>query len=130
VLTSSERLHLASSLRDDSFMRMDVKEALSFIVGVLVDYDPVTGQAQLDSVEFPEILELFRNLEGPSSVSPPSDAFVRNVWKELIEERALSIRVRKTVSKCDRCIELRTLTRQVVLLCHEISVFINSVGVC
>ena len=114
MLASGERLSLTSSLRDDSFLRMDVKEALSFIVNVLVDYDPVTGQAQLDSIEFPEILELFRSLEGTSTVSPPSDAFVRNLWKEVIDERQLSIRVQKTVSKCDRCIELRTLTRQVI----------------
>ena len=98
---------------------MDVKESLTFIVGVLVDYDPVTGQEQLDSVEFPEILELFRALEGSSSISRPSDAFVRGLWKQIIEERKLSIRVRKTVSKCDRCIELRTLVRQVH--CYSLS---------
>ena len=105
---------ISKSLREESFLKLDVKEALSFIVGVLVDYDPVTGQAQLDSIEFPEILEFFRGLEGPSTISPPSDAFVRNLWKDIVEERKLSIRMRKTVSKCCRCIELRTLIRQVL----------------
>lgn len=111
ALTSKERTGMLRDLRDDSFLKLDIKELLSFIVGVLVDYDPVTGQMQLDSIEFPEILELYRSME-VDSIRVPSDSYVRAVWSELVEEQNISIRDRKTVSKCDRCIELRSLIRK------------------
>ena len=99
-------------LRDDSFLKLDIKELLSFIVGVLVDYDPVTGKTQLDSIEFPENFELYWSME-VDSIRVPSDSFIRAVWSELVEEQNISIRDRKTVSKCYCCIELRSLISKV-----------------
>ncbi len=86
---------------------------MDYIVSVLIDFDPVTGQGQLDSIEFNEILELYKSLDGGDCIKQPSDSYIRKVWADLVEDRQISIRDQKTVSKCGKCIELRTLIRTV-----------------
>ena len=87
-------------------------ETLRFILSVLVDYNPVTGQAEFDFLQFPEVFVLYRELERDSTVKA-SESHVREHWRKLLAESDIHMRLHKSVSKCERCIQLRISIRKV-----------------
>ena len=99
-------------LVQDSSMALAIYETLRFILEALLDWNPVTGHAELDELKFPEILTIFRQLT-VDDVTRPSDSSVRQAWGEVLAEVNVKMRYRKSVSKCDRCLELRTRIRKV-----------------
>ena len=87
-------------------------EQLRFIMDALIDHNPVTGQSELDNLQFPEVYSMYSRLDSDSVVCP-SEAYVRQLWNQLLAEEHVHMRIHKSVSKCDRCMELRTYIRKV-----------------
>ena len=113
VLQSREKRQLQQSLRERSTLRQQAVDDLSFIINLLSDTDPVTGHVQLDSITFSEVFKLYTRLNWNANVVLPARSYVHKIWTSLILEKSLSIRDSKTVSKCDRCIQLRTSIQNV-----------------
>ena len=103
---------MTRSLKQDSTLRVAVTERLRFILEILIDTNPVTGQAELDNIQFPEVFAIFSKLDESTPVRP-SETYVRQLWKELLHKQGIFVRLHKSVSKCDRCIQLRMCIRKV-----------------
>ena len=112
LLSTVEKTKLGRFLGGTSDMITQVKEDLAFMVTLLSDTDPVTGQVQLDSITFSEVFELYEQFNADCAVLP-SRAHVHSVWEVFLDESGISIRDRKTVSKCDKCVRLRDAIRRV-----------------
>ncbi len=89
-----------------------IRDDIEFIVRLLSDVDPVTGQVQLDAITFSELYELFQGLNDDDAV-PPSRSHVYAIWEKFLQDSTIHIRDMKTVSKCDTCINLRMRIRKV-----------------
>jgi hypothetical protein len=114
ILQSPVKRKLQQDLHDSSALQRQTREDLAFIANLLSDVDPVTGQVQLDSITFSEVFELFARLNG-DAVILPARSYVHSIWTSVVKQSALSIRDVKTVSKCDRCIQLRSAIQNVSL---------------
>ena len=114
ILRSPEKRRLHVELDESSALEAQTRGDLAFIVNLLSDIDPVTGQVQLDSITFTEVFELFARLNG-DSVILPARSYVHSIWTSVVKQSSLSIRDVKTVSKCDRCIQLRSDIQNVSL---------------
>jgi hypothetical protein len=113
LLSSIVRAEMFGGLRQVPYLQLEVKQNLQNIVNVLADFDPVGGRRQIDSLDFMEVWDLFQATRAPESPMV-SKTTVRRAWNDVLRELDVSVRVCKSVSKCDRCIELRTMIRQVM----------------
>ncbi len=115
LLPYDDRVALASSLTLDSSLAIEIIQELTFIINVLGDYHPVTGQLQLDTITFSEVWEIYQAERVHTILSSRSQ--VRRLWTRCIDDLKVSIREKKTISKCSRCIELRSEIKLVCFLC-------------
>jgi hypothetical protein len=115
-ISVEEQNQLKALLNDQSFVTLELEQYILELLNTLADTDPASGIRQVDDISVPEAYSLYEQDFSSLKDVPqlPSLRAFRRVWDRVVKEFGFSIRTCKSMSKCEICIKLRSLLKQVI----------------